>query len=205
MAKVANSSSVPGQELTEEGKITLGLLGVVIADHPERIRKLLREFGIDTSNNPTGRELTNKVIYGIDTRGSEFHLELAKVLSAKLPKEDGYDSYEGEDYGDEDYGEQEDSYVNLIMGAIAGIGSAVGNIKSKRQRRAEASQKTMSTMMAYKAQQEQIVANRIAQEQAHANRMNLLKGIGIIVGVVVVGFIVYKKSKSPAQPQTALT
>ena len=184
--------------LTKEAEITLGLLGVVIADHPEQIRQLLREFGVDTSNKPTARELTNKVIYAIDTRGKEVHWELARVLYAKLPPQDEYNSYEGE--------EQEDGYVNLIMGAIGGIGNAIGSIKSKKQKRAEASQKTMSTIMAYKAQQEQIAAQKAAQEQAHANNMKLLKGIGILVVVVGVGWIAVRKFKPPKpEPQTALT
>ena len=181
------------QRLSNEAEITLGLLGIIIADHPERIRKLLREFGLDTSYQPTGRELTNKVIHAIATRERSFHLALAKILSERLPNEEEYDAYD----------EEEDSYVDLIMGAIGGIGNAISkvNVKGKKQKKAEASQKMMSSMMAYKAQQQQLAAQKIAQAQAHINKMRWLKQIGIFGGVGLLGFIAYKQVNKQKQPQ----
>ena len=201
MVRIVNNDPVP-KELTEEANITLGLLGVVIADHPEKIRKLLREFGIETRSKPSARELTQKVLFGIETKGKAFHFELAKIISERLPNQDGYDAYEDEAGSAP---QQEDGYVNLIMGAIAGIGSAIGNVKSKKQKRAEASQKTMSTLFAYKAQQEKAVADKAAQERSQANKMAWLKGVGILVTVSLVGWVLVKQANKNPQLQPATT
>lgn len=150
-------------------------LGLLIAEYPEHIRKLLRAFGISTSNKPTAGELVNKVIYAVDTRGQDFHLELARMLSQKSL-----------------YTEKYDSYINLIVGAISGISGAVKNIKSKKQRRAEASQKTMAVIMAYKARQAQIAAHKAAQERAYQNKVKWVKTIGIIGFTTLAGWLVYQ-------------
>ena len=202
MVRIVNSDPA-AQEFTEEGNITLGLLGVVIADHPEKVRKLLRQFGIETRIKPTSKELTDKVLFGITTKGERFQLEIAKLISDKLPRKNGYNSYEGEEGADDQ--PQEDGYINLIMGAIAGIGSAIGGIKGKKQKRAEASQKTMSTLFAYKAQQEQIEADKAAQEKAQANKMAWLKGVGILVTVGLVGWVLVKQANKQPQLQPAKT
>ena len=202
MVREVNSEPA-AQDFTEEANIALGLLGVVIADHPEKVRKLLRLYGIETRIKPTAKELTSKVLFGIETKGERFQLEIAKLISEKLPKKNQYHSYEGDGEEGADIPQEEDGYINLIMGAIAGIGSAIGGIKGKKQKRAEASQKTMSTLFAYKAQQEQIVADKAAQEKAQANKMAWLKGAGILVIVGLVGWVLVKQANKKPQLQPA--
>lgn len=192
MVRIVNNE--PAQrELTEEAKITLGLLGVVIADHPEKVRKLLRDFGIETREKPTGRELTHKVLYAIDKKGSKFHLELAQLIAEKLPNK-GQPAQTGED-----------GYVDVIAGAVGAIATTIGSISGKKQKQREASQQTLSTMLAYKAQQEQVAAQQAAQAQAHANKMAWLKGVGILVVVGLVGWGLVKMANQQPQAKQALT
>jgi len=196
MVRIVNNE--PAQkELTEEAKITLGLLGVVIADHPEKVRKLLRDFGIETREKPTGRELTHKVLYAIDKKGSRFHLELAQLIADKLPSQ-GKTNSSGKQ-------SQEDSFAGAIAGAVGAIATTIGSISGKKQKQREASQQTLSTMLAYKAQQEQLAAQQASQAQAHANKMAWLKGVGILVVVGLVGWGLVKMANQQPQAKQALT
>lgn len=207
MVRIVNNE--PAQkELTEEAKITLGLLGVVIADHPEKVRKLLRDFGIETREKPTSRELTAKVLYGIEKKGEKFKLELAKVIAGKLPKPDNYDSFSAEDAAGMMDGANVtvgSDPVSAIAGAISTIGSLFGNAQKKKLMKQQASSQTLSTMLAYKAQQEQIAAQQAAQAKAHASKMAWLKGVGILVVVGLVGWGLVKMANQQPQAQPALT
>lgn len=207
MVRVINSEPVP-KELTEEANIALGLLGVVIADHPEKMRKLLRQFGIETRDKPTAKELTAKVLYGIEKRGEKFNLALAKIIAGKLPKPDNYDSFNTGDAAGAVDGANitvGSDPVSAIAGAIGSIASIFGNIQRKKQMKQEASSKTLSTMLAYKAQQEQIVADKAAQQRTEANKMAWLKGVGILVTVGLVGWVLVKQANKKPQLQPAMT
>lgn len=207
MVRIVTNEPVT-EGLTEEAKITLGLLGVVIADHPEKVRKLLRDFGIETREKPTSRELTAKVFYGIEKQGKRFSVELAKVIADKLPKPVNYDSFNAEDAAGAVEGANitvGSDPVSAIAGAIGSIASIFGNAQKKKLMKQQASSQTLSTMLAYKAQQEQIAANKIAQEKAHANKMAWLKGVGILVVAGLVGWGLVKMANQQPQAKPALT
>ncbi len=182
---------------TKRKNWVLNLLGIVIVKQPEHIRKLLRGYGINTSNKPKAKELVSKVIYAIDSRGVDFHLELAMLLSQQLqqtPLVQQYHFYQTADKEkQENQDAQEDAYVGLILGAVSGIASTVKNIKTKKQRRAEASQEMLANIRrakAYEAQQAQM-ATQIAAQNATKKRVNkkYKKRVKWISTVGAIGFV----------------
>lgn len=180
MARVSDNPTM----LTRQDALTLGLVGVVISNHPERIRKLLREYDISTSDKPTGAELSEKVTRAILDQGVSFHRALAGLISEHL--------------GFVHRSEEQDSYVAAIIGAVGAIAGALGNIGNKKQKKQEASRQTFNAMMAYQQRKQEQAAQVAAAAKLQAGKMALLKGFGILVVTGLVGWVVVKKmNKAP--------
>ena len=188
------------QELNQAEQKISHLLAITLAEYPERIRRLLRRYGIATSHLPDEKELIAKVWDAMATKGEDFQRGLGRLLAYHQPKQNNsHQEHESPDHRNPENSGQENNYVNLIMGAIAGIGNVAASIKGKKQKRAEARQKTLSALLTHKAQKEQKEAKKREQQQAKENKMKLIRNTGITV-LLTTGVIAYKKLRPQIGP-----
>lgn len=206
---------------TNQTRFLLDLLALYIADEPDRVARLLNEFGYTLSKNLTGKELTNKVFLAIEKQGRPFHLALARLLSTKIKptpaneadQEDGFDlgpllsgaAGAGTSSGTSAGGgiTVGADPVSAIAGAVGSIANLFGNKQRQKILKDQARSQTLQTMLAYKAQKEAETASRQAAQVSRAKQEQLIKLVGGIAVVGVVGWLLLRqlaKQKRSTKP-----
>lgn len=196
---------------TNQTRSLLDLLALYIADEPDRVARLLAEFGFPSSKNLTGKELTNKVFLAIEKQGRPFHLALARLLSTKVKpastneadQEDGFDlgpllsgaAGAGTTSGASGSGITVGADpVSAIAGAVGSIANLFGNKQRQKILKDQARSQTLQTMLAYKAQKEAEIASKEAARVKKVKQEQLIKLGGAIIIVGVVGWIIVKQA-----------
>ena len=65
------------------------LLGIVVADQPEQLITLLKDYGVKLPENPGKTVLIEAAIYAISQKDNEFNYDLAQLLaSQRIPESD---------------------------------------------------------------------------------------------------------------------
>ena len=206
---------------TTQTKSLLDLLAVYIADHPGRVRQLLSKFNIPVTKNSNGKDLTNKVFLAIEKGGKPFHIELAKLLYAKVKPVEQEDSFDfgallggaagggasgvGGGGGGVTIGADP---VSAIAGAVGSIANLFGNKQRKKMMKDQARSQTLQTMLAYKAQREAQAASKEAVVVSQVNKEKLLKMVGGAAAIGIAGWFFLKqlgKRKPAYRPQYQVT
>lgn len=148
----------------------LNLLGIIIAEYPEKIERLLKSFGLEPGEDPDEHVLTNDLLIAIGENSREFNTELAElILDCSLDSnDDGFNikgllnkgDQESETDSNQPKGGGGGGMLSAISGAIQGIGGVVGKGLQNRQAKNQATSQTLQSVLAYK---QQLAANRQAQ------------------------------------------
>lgn len=202
MVRIINNEKVKPKEpeamLNEKSKALLQLIGIIIADNPKAIRDILEEYSIELSENPTDKELTDKLLSAIGECNKEFNNDLARVI-LDCTLESSYDSFDfkslfnkGGDSGAEENGESSGGGGGggLWAGIANAVGGIAGSIGSGKRAREEATSKTLQGIYAYKAQ---LAAN---EQDKGKNKMYMLIALFVLLGLAVAAIAYYTKKQS---------
>ncbi|MCB9448685.1 MAG: hypothetical protein H6585_10110 [Flavobacteriales bacterium] len=184
-------------------KTTLALIGVLIAESPEKVKRFLNAYGIQTSEKPKPDELSNKILYAIGKNSKQFNYELARLITRQVIPIDGQDSFDFSAFnGDEGGGPNVTvgvDPVSAIAGAVGSIASLFGNAQKKKMAKDQARSMTLQSLFAYKQQQEQAKASA----QQGNRQMMLVKVIGGMALLALLGWLVFRYFIQQKQPATA--
>jgi len=189
-------------KLDDKGKATLSLLGIAISNEPLRIKRLLENYGIQVKAQPTPQELINKTLFLIEQNNKAFNYDLAELLTRQVIP-DNYDGFNAQDVAGATDGANVtvgSDPVSAIAGAIGSIASIFGNVQQKKMLKEQAKSQTMSSILAYKAQQEQSVN----ESRRAANKNAIIMTVGILALAALFGWFFFGRT-SNQQVQTSTT
>lgn len=200
MVRIINKEKPKEAEakLDEKSQALLQLIGIIIANNPKATQKLLEEYSVAFTENPTDNELTEKLLSAIGENNKEFNYDLAQViLDSTLESE--YDSFnfkslfsKGGDSGEEESaGSGGGGIIGGITNAIGGIAGSIGAGKRARE---EATSKTLQGIYSYKAQ---LAAN---EKSKGKNKMYMLIALFVLLGLTMAAIAYYMKKQSQKQP-----
>jgi hypothetical protein len=187
----------PEAMLNEKSKALLQIIGIIIADNPKAIQELLEDYSIELTENPSDKELTDKLLSAIGECNKEFNNDLARII-LDCTLESSYDNFDfkslfkkGGDSGNEESGGSSGGGGGGLWGGIAsavgGIGSAIGG---GRRAREEATTKTLQGIYTYKSQ---LAAN---EQSKGKNKMYMLIGLFVLLGLAVAAMAFFSKKQS---------
>ncbi|MDO9001004.1 MAG: hypothetical protein Q7W45_14650 [Bacteroidota bacterium] len=192
----------PEIKLNEKSKALLQIIGIIIADNPKAIIEILEEYSIELSENPTDKELTEKLLSAIGECNKEFNNDLARVI-LDCTLESSYDSFDfkslfnkGGDSGGEESGASSGGGGGggLWAGIANAVGGIAGSIGSGKRAREEATSKTLQGIYAYKSQ---LAAN---EQGKGKNKMYMLIALFVVLGLAVAAMAFFSKKQSQQQP-----
>lgn len=201
MVRIINNEKEKPKEqeakLNEKSKALLQIIGIIIADNPKAIQELLDDYSIELAENPTDKELTDKLLSAIGECNREFNNDLARII-LDCTLESSYDNFDfkslfkkGGDSGSEESGGSSGGGGGGLWGGIAnavgGIGSAIGG---GRRAREEATTKTLQGIYSYKSQ---LAAN---EQSKGKNKMYMLIGLFVLLGLAVAAMAFFSKKQS---------
>lgn len=190
----------PEAKLTEKSKALLHVIGIVIADKPNAVQELMEDYGVEFSEKPDEKELTEKLIAAIGECDRQFNNDLGRlILDCTLESEyDGFDFKSLFKKGEESGGEESGGSGGGIWAGIGNaIGGIAGSIGSGRRAREEATSKTLQGIYAYKAQ---LAAN---EQNKGKGKRQMVIALFIVLGLVLLT-MVYFSNKKQQQPAPAL-
>jgi hypothetical protein len=187
----------PEAMLNEKSKALLQIIGIIIAYNPKAIQELLEDYSIELTENPTDKELTDKLLSAIGECNKEFNNDLARII-LDCTLESSYDNFDfkslfkkGGDSSNEESGGSSGGGGGGLWGGIAsavgGIGSAIGG---GRRAREEATTKTLQGIYTYKSQ---LAAN---EQSKGKNKMYMLIGLFVLLGLAVAAMAFFSKKQS---------
>jgi hypothetical protein len=185
------------------------LVGMAIADQPEKLKMLLAKYGVDVPEKPKGSELTDATIYSMGENNPKFNHELAMILVSQIIP-DNYDSFKGKDLLG---GAMSGNPVSSIAGAIGSIFDFAGGLTNRKAKKDQARRESMMSIMMMDDQESQRAANQQAlliQQQmkttAGVNKMKIIKVVGVIGLVALLGGLYFwKMNKNKLVPQPSIT
>lgn len=187
--------------LTEKSKALLQVIAIVIADKPKAVRELMEDYGVEFSEKPEDKELTEKLISAIGECNRNFNNDLGRlILDCTLESEyDGFDFKslfnKGGDSAEEDSGASGGGGGGGIWAGIGNaIGGVAGSIGSGRRAREEATSKTLQGVLAYKAQ---LAAN---EQNKGKNKMKMIIALFVVLGLVIALMAFLSRKQQQPQP-----
>jgi hypothetical protein len=164
------------------------LLGKAIVKRPREIIQLLNRHRIFIRMRDDHKELVDGILQGLERNDKVFNQELSRLLSFL----------------------EEDQFIGAIAQAVGAVAGAVGSGQQKKSARASANAmqeqaraQTLSSVLAYKAQQD---ANRLEELKLRQNGKTKQKGIesktlviiiGVAVALVIFGMVYFQRNLSP--------
>jgi hypothetical protein len=127
--------------ISPQAKSIFSLIGRAIAERPLSIRKLLARHKIIVRNGKEDQTLAEALLYGLQLGDKNFQRDLTNLLS------------------------QEDQFVGQIAGAVGSIASAIGSGAQNKVLKEQARNESLATILAYKAQQDQIKLEQAKLQQ----------------------------------------
>lgn len=201
MVRIINQEKPKEQQvkLDEKSNALLQLVGIIIADKPKAIQKLLEEYSVEFTENPTDKDLTEKLLSAIGEDNKEFNYDLAQIiLDSTLESE--YDSFDIKSLFNKGGGSAEEESAGSGGGGIIGgitnaIGGIAGSIGAGKRAREEATSKTLQGIYSYKAQ---LAAN---EQGKGKNKMYMLIALFVLLGFALAAIAYYMKKQSQQQLQ----
>lgn len=204
MVRIINYKQTPLSTNAFEGRknALIQLFSFSIVKQPFAIQELLEEFGIETSDTPAEKELTDKLLSAIAACDDNFNLELAKIL-LDCTAESKYDHFDfkGLFKKNDSGGEEQNTagsgggLIGGITNAIGGIGNAIGQGIKGKQAKDQAAAQTLQGIYNYKAQ---LAAN----EKSKGNNKAIVVISVFALLLIVIGALAYfKQNQAKQQPQ----
>ncbi len=185
------------------------LVGIAIANEPERLITLLADYGVDVPEKPKGSELTDAIIYAVGKNSETFNQELAALLADQVVPDEN-DSFNTKDLAGAAEGTNVtvgSDPVSAIAGAIGSIFSFAGNLANRKSQKNQARKESMMSIMMMQNQQEQLTKQQQMQANSNTTRTNIIKIVGVIGLIALLGGLFIwqmNKSKSAPNPQPAI-
>lgn len=169
------------------------LVGKAIATKPGQVRILLNKHGIKVGQGQDHQVLMDGILLGLGSANQSFQTDISSLLSDIS---------------------QEDHFIQAIAAAVGAVAGAIGSGQQKKAAKeqanaikADAKAKTLSSILAYKAQQDQtrvqatiqqgqIKAQREQTESKRTQTIVIVAGIAVAL-IVIVLFISQKKGTQP--------
>ena len=204
MVRIINHKQTQPSANAFDGQKTalIQLFSFSIVKQPFAVQELLEDFGIKTSDKPTEKELTDKLLSAIGACDERFNLELAKILldSTQESEYDHFD-FKGLFKKDDSGGEEQNTagsgggLIGGITNAIGGIGNAIGQGIKGKQAKDQATAQTLQGIYNYKAQ---LAAN----EKSKGNNKAIVVISVFALLLIVIGALAYfKQNQAKQQPQ----
>ncbi|MBS1635371.1 MAG: hypothetical protein JST26_05565 [Bacteroidetes bacterium] len=192
----------PEVTLSEKSKVLLQVIGIVIADQPDKIRSLLEDYSVSFDKEPTEQELSDKLLDAIAECNSEFNNDLTGLILDCTLENSSYDSFDFKSLfnknKDADAGAENNSgggggggLWGGIANAVGGIGSAIGQGIKGKQAKDQASANTLQGMYAYKSQ---LAANEGSKTK---HKTLMLVTFFILLGLALTALVYYSKKPAP--------
>lgn len=201
MVRIVNDKEAPvakEEVLSVRSQVLLQMLSIVLAEQPVAIQNLLEEYQIKLSDQPSDKELTEKLLSAIAACDHRFNTELAKIiLDCTLESE--YDNFdfkglfkkgesESAESGSSGSGNGGGGLLAGIANAVGGVGSALGQVVKGRQAKDQATAQTLQGIYNYRAQ--------VASQEKSKGKNKTVMVISMVVLVVfVIGAIAYYKQR----------
>lgn len=202
----SNQKGTP--KLNKQEVAIFRLVGIAIADQPQKLKSLLAAHGIDVPEKPKGSELTEATIYAISQNNKAFNKQLAELLADQVVPDEN-DSFNTKDLAGAAEGTNVtvgSDPVSAIAGAIGSIFSFAGNLSNRKAQKEQARKESMMSLMMMNNQQEQMAANQQMQVNANASKTKIIKIVGVIGLIALLGGLFIwqmNKNKAVVQPQTS--
>ena len=203
MVRIVQEKPKAPTELDNQGKAIFKLLGIVVADQPNKLKTLLYKYGVNVDPKPSSSQLTEAVIYAISKNDKQFNTDLAKIFAKQIIPDEN-DTFNTGDLA----GAAKDTNVTVgsdpvsaIAGAIGSIFSFAGSLSNQKNLKNQARQQSMQSMMLFQSQKDQ-AASKI---QSDSNKAKVIKIVGILAVVALLGgLFIWKmnKGKAVAIPET---
>ena len=174
------------ESFSSEAITVLNLLGVVIADHPDKVNRLLAKYQIKVDQPSNPKEITSKVLHAIEQDNKRFNQDIAKLIMAKV--DDDFDSFTDP--------------ISAVTGAVGSIANIFGNKQQQKMMKEQARSQTLSAMLAYRSRQAEMAAASKAQEQKHTNKMAMIKTVGVIAILALIGLLFFRQMQKKSKPST---
>lgn len=183
--------------LGNQGKAIFRLLGIVVADQPDKLKTLLFKYGVNIESNPSQSELTEAVIYAISKNDKQFNIDLAKIFAGQIIPDEN-DTFNTGDLAGAAQGTKVTvgaDPVSAIAGAIGSIFSFAGSLSNRKNLKNQARQQSMQSMMLFQSQKDQ-AASKV---QSDSNKAKVIKIVGILAVVALLGgLFIWKMNKGKA-------
>lgn len=215
MVRIINQeSSTAGQaqlapELTENSKVLLRVIGILIADRPDALRELLADYSVTFREEPTGKELVDTLLSAIGECDPDFNRDLASII-LDCTLENAYDSFDikslfsknkegnaGADSGSSSGGGNTGGggLWTGIANAVGSVGGAIGQGLKGKQAREQATANTLQGMYAYK---NQLAAN---EQSKGKNNLYILLAVLAVVGLAVTALVYFSRKQEANTPE----
>lgn len=205
MVRIINHKQTPPspEALDERKKALLQLFSISLVKQPVAIQELLEEFGMETSDNPTEKELTEKLLSATAACDYRFNRGLAKIL-LDCSQESEYDHFDFKglfkksDAGGEEQntsGSGGGGIIGGIANAVGGIGNAIGQGIKGKQAKDQATAQTLQGIYTYKAQ---VAAN---EKSKGKNKIIMVVSILALILIAIGTMAYFKQNQAKQQPQ----
>ena len=81
MIRVVDSENREPKALSKGEKAVFKLLGIVVADNPSEIKRLLLKYGVTISQNATNLQLIDSVVNSLEVQDKNFNQDLSEIFS----------------------------------------------------------------------------------------------------------------------------
>ncbi|MEL7425995.1 MAG: hypothetical protein AAFN81_23585 [Bacteroidota bacterium] len=164
-------------ELTEQDKTILALIGIAIARYPASFASLLKVHGYTITEQVSSEQLGEKVFAVLSSRDKRFEKALATLLQELISAE-SFDSFAADP-------------ISAVAGAVSSIGSVLNQGAQNKAIQIQARQQTMNGVLAYRQYQQQLAGQRQAQQQSKQRFQQIIRLNTILAGIGLLGLFVY--------------
>lgn len=161
------------QIFSDETKQVLAYLGILIAEYPDQIERLLKVHDVDLPKRLNEDALIHQVLYEIGLYDPAFRQDLAQLIHHYF-NPGSNDAYTG------NAGIPTDP-ISAIAGALGSIGNVFSQAQKNKLYKQEARAQTYSNLLAYQSMKRRLAAEEKAREQAHKSKKVLLQIASLVV------------------------
>jgi hypothetical protein len=182
------------------------LLGIVVADQPEQLITLLKDYGVKLPENPGKTVLIEAAIYAISQKDNEFNYDLAQLLaSQRIPESD--DSFVPDSLIRYLAPKKEvpkltaEQLIAESMKRTFQKGLSTEQVKQLKQ---QARQESLKSTIKFQTHQQ--LEDKKEKEGSEKKKSNTGKIVGAVVVVAIVGGIVIwrvRRSRAALKVETA--
>ena len=187
MIRIMDTQNKKSVQLSKEQKTVFRLLGVVIADNPDSIKRLLLKHGVQFPKSATKSQLVDAAIYGIEQKNENFNLDLAAIFAKQVIPDDNDNYHRDIEELDAEY----DNFIEAITGALSSVSGVASSLINRKQLKNEARTESRKSLLQFQAQKDQLAA----QQKAAINKAKIIKIVGGIAVLALFGGIILWQRK----------